>query len=98
MSSENWRERLKFAVKRDGRKQAAIAWAAGITPETLSRIMTGRSARPQLETVARIAHACGTTVGWLLSETELLTSDERGTLRDGARILSKVLRLDDPRL
>lgn len=57
---QDWRERLRLAVEQDGRKQAAIAWEAGIAPETLSRILSG--SQPHLETVARVAHACGTTL------------------------------------
>lgn len=84
-----WRDRLRIAIKRDGRKQAAIAWQAGIAPETLSRILTGRNARPQLETVARIAHACNATVGWLLDERYGFTDEERRKLRMAAAIIER---------
>lgn len=89
---DDWRSRLRLAVARDGRKQAAIAWQAGIATETLSRILTGRSARPQLETVARVAHACGVTVGWLLNERYAFTDDERRELRSAAAILERVTK------
>jgi transcriptional regulator with XRE-family HTH domain len=76
----DWRDRLRLAVQRDGRKQAAIAWQAGVAPETLSRILNG--AHPHLETAARIAHACGVTVGWLLNERGYaLTDAQRRMLR-----------------
>jgi transcriptional regulator with XRE-family HTH domain len=87
---DGWRDRLRIAVARDGRKQAAIAWQAGIAPETLSRILTGRNARPQLETVARITRACGVTVGWLLSERYAFTDDELRQLREAAAIIARV--------
>jgi transcriptional regulator with XRE-family HTH domain len=82
-----WRERLRLAVEQDGRKQAAIAWDAGIAPETISRILNGTHARPQLETVARIARALGVTVGWLLNERRAFTDEQRRKLRRAAAIL-----------
>jgi transcriptional regulator with XRE-family HTH domain len=86
--ASSWRDRLRLAVAQDGRKQAAIAWQAGIAPETLSRILNG--SQPQLETVARIAHACGTTVGWLLSERgHALSIDQRRQLREAAAVIIK---------
>jgi transcriptional regulator with XRE-family HTH domain len=85
---DGWRERLRIAVESDGRKQAAIAWDAGIAPETLNRILNG--AHPHLETVARIAQACGTTVGWLLDERASLSVAERRTLRAAAAIIGRV--------
>ena len=78
----DWRSRLRLAVARDGRKQAAIAWQAGIAPETLSRILNG--SQSQLETIARIARACGVSVGWLLSERYAFSDDERRQLREAA--------------
>jgi transcriptional regulator with XRE-family HTH domain len=75
-----------LAVERDGRKQAAIAWQAGIAPETLSRVLNG--ARPHLDTIARIAGACGVTVGWLLNEHGYaLTDAQRRTLRAAAVVI-----------
>lgn len=90
--ANDWRERLRLAVARNGRKQAAIAWQAEIAPETLSRILTGKSARPQLETIARIARACGVTVGWLLGERYPFTEDERRILRMAAAVITEVTR------
>jgi transcriptional regulator with XRE-family HTH domain len=82
----SWRERLRLAIAQDGRKQAAIAWQAGVAPETLSRILNG--ANPHLETVAKIAHACGTTVGWLLREHGYsLSAQQRRQLRDAAALI-----------
>jgi hypothetical protein len=63
--------------------------AGGDRAETFClRILTGRHARPQLETIARIAHACNETVGWLLDERGYsLSDDERETLRMAAIII-----------
>jgi DNA-binding phage protein len=43
-----------------------IAEQAGVTPETLSRVIHGIHKQPGFETVVRIIHAAGETVGWLL--------------------------------
>lgn len=84
----SWRDRLRLAIAQDGRKQAAIAWQAEITPETLSRILNG--AHPHLETIARIAHACGVTVGWLLREHGYsLSAEQRRELRNAAVVIIK---------
>lgn len=84
----DWRERLRLAVERDGRKHSVIAREAGLTPETLSRVLTGAHNRPQFETVVRITHACGTTVGWLLSEHGYsLSTQQRRQLRDAAAVI-----------
>lgn len=83
---QDWRDRLRLVIEQDGRKQAAIAWHAGVAPETLSRILNG--AHPRLETVARVAHACGTTVGWLLREHGYsLSAQQRRQLRDAAAVI-----------
>jgi hypothetical protein len=37
--NDAWRQRLREAVKRSGRKHSDIAWGAGVTPETLSRVL-----------------------------------------------------------
>ncbi len=50
-----WRHRLRDAIDRSGLKHSLIALDAGITPETLSRILTSQHHRPSLDTVCRIA-------------------------------------------
>jgi hypothetical protein len=58
------------------------ATIAGVCP---LRELTGTCAHPQLETVERIARACGTTVGWLLGEYGYsLSVEQRRKLRDAA--------------
>lgn len=63
-----WRDRLREAVQESGMKHSIIAMDAGIAKETLSRVLNGSHPRPSFETVVRIAHATGYTVGWLLGE------------------------------
>jgi hypothetical protein len=86
-----WRARLRAAVDRSGRKHAAIARDAGIAPETLSRILTAAHARPAFDTIVRITHAAGESVGWLLGERgHEFSSRELSFLRETAAILHQV--------
>jgi SOS-response transcriptional repressor LexA len=73
----DWRERLRVAVKSSGRKQSAIAEEAGIAPETLSRVLNAVHISPELDTVARIAHAVNENVGWLLDERGFMLSAQQ---------------------
>jgi transcriptional regulator with XRE-family HTH domain len=75
---EEWRVQLRSAVERSGRKHAAIAYDAGIAPETLSRVLNASHARPAFGTVVRIAHAAGHSVAWLLGERGFLTLARSG--------------------
>jgi transcriptional regulator with XRE-family HTH domain len=89
----NWRGRLREAVKRSGKKHLAIAWDADITPATLSRVLTGKHAHPGFETVMKIAHAVGESVGWLCGEEEFYLSEpQRAKLKAAAAILSDLTR------
>jgi transcriptional regulator with XRE-family HTH domain len=79
----NWRRRLRQAVGRTRRTQAAIAEQAGVSPETLCRVLNGKHARPQFETVVRIIHATGESVGWLLREPQtFLSADDSARMRE----------------
>lgn len=93
-ASDEWRDRLRIAVERSGRKRAAIARDAGIAPETLSRILNAEHAAPSFDTVVRIAKAAGTRVGWLLGETFRgieLTEEDRRVLRSGRDLIDRIL-------
>ncbi|HEV7390760.1 MAG TPA: helix-turn-helix transcriptional regulator [Burkholderiales bacterium] len=84
----DWRERLRRAIHRTGKKQSAIAKEAGMTPATLSRILTGCHADPKFHTIVRIAHACGEHVGYLLGEQPFtLSGEQRAKVRAAAGIL-----------
>lgn len=86
-----WRERLREAVRRSGMKRSVIALDAGICPETLSRILNAAHARPAFETIVRITHATGHTVGWLLEERGYsLSPDQVEQLRDAAAIIEAI--------
>ncbi len=88
-----WRDRLRLAVQRSGRKHSVIAAEAEIAPETLSRILTGTHTHPQFETVVRIVHAAGDSVGWVLGERGYsLSSWDRERLREAASIIAAATR------
>lgn len=88
---KNWRDRLREAVRRSGMKHSVIARDAGIAPETLSRILNDKHARPAFRTVARIVHATGHTVGWVLNERGYsLSPDQVRDLRRAAKIIDDV--------
>ena len=88
----NWRDRLREAVARSGRKQSAIAHDAGIAPETLSRILNATNRSPSFETIVRVAHAVNENVGWLVDERGFsLSTDEEKQLRKVVRFLDDAL-------
>jgi hypothetical protein len=89
----DWRDRLRVAVERSGQKHAAIAWAAGIAPETLSRVLNAVHAQPAFDTVVHIVHATGHTVGWLLAERGYsLSPDDVKRLRAAAETIEALTR------
>lgn len=90
--SDEWRARLREAIRRTGLKQSAIAQTAGIAPATLSRILTGAMYRPSLDTVVRIAHATGESVGWILGEQAYaLLYEQRELLRRASATIKRVI-------
>jgi len=90
----SWRERLRAAVDASGRTQNAIAVMAGVTPETLSRVLSGVHAQPAFETVVRIAHAVGESVGTLLDEPAFfLDGEQRAELRRVIEYLQSAVRM-----
>lgn len=91
-----WRERLRDAVQRSGKKHSTVAWDAGITRATLSRILTGKS-QPRFETVMSIVHATGETVGWVCGEQGFyLDGHQRAKVRTVAGILMDMTRSNPP--
>jgi SOS-response transcriptional repressor LexA len=82
-----------MAIDKSGKKHSAIAADAGISPATLSRILTAAHERPTLDTVSRIARALNESVGWLLDEpTFYLSADDQRKLHDAVRVLDASLR------
>lgn len=90
----SWRERLRAAVDASGRRQSAIAESAGVTPETLSRVLSGIHAQPAFDTVVRITHALKENVGTLLEEPAFsLDAEQRAELRRVLGYLAGAVRL-----
>lgn len=86
-----WRSRLRDAIRRTGRKHSDVAWGAGVTPVTLSRILNDERCMPYFATVCRIAREIGVTVGWLLVEEEFRIGEvERKELRDAAHVILRL--------
>jgi transcriptional regulator with XRE-family HTH domain len=80
---KHWRRRLTRAIDRTRRTQNSIAEQAGVTLETLSRVIHGIHAQPQFETVVAIIHATGETVGWILREPQtFLSADDSARMRE----------------
>jgi transcriptional regulator with XRE-family HTH domain len=76
------------AIRRTGRRQNSIAEQAGVSPVTLSKILTGGHANPRFATVVAITHAAGENVGWLLGEQGFsLSGDHRYKVRTAAEVL-----------
>lgn len=84
----DWRERLRQAVRASGKKQAAIAYEVKMTQESVSRILSAQHVRPSFETVVKIAHAAGVSVGWVLQEQGFsLTDEQRAKVRTAGMTL-----------
>ena len=80
---KHWRRRLTHAIDLSRRKQVSIAEQAGVSPETLSRIIRGTNAQPRFETVVALIHATGETVGWILREPQtFLSTDDSARMRE----------------
>jgi transcriptional regulator with XRE-family HTH domain len=90
--TNNWRLRLRAAIDASGMKHSLIALDAGMTPETLSRILTAEHQRPSLDSIRRIAHAVHENVGWVLGEAGFeLSADEWTVLGHTVRFLDRAL-------
>jgi SOS-response transcriptional repressor LexA len=89
----SWRDRLRMAIDKSGKKHSAIAADAGVSPATLSRILTAAHERPTLDTIVRIARALNESVGWILDEPSFyLSADDQRKLHEAVRVLDASLR------
>ena len=92
MYMTNWRDRLRIAVERSGKKHSVIAMEASVDPATLSRILNGRM-QPNFETMIRIMNAVDEDLGWLAdSHGFYLSVEEQRLMRKVARILEDASR------
>jgi transcriptional regulator with XRE-family HTH domain len=89
----DWRERLRMAIEKSGKKHSVIAAEAGITRATLSRVLTATHENPTLGTIVKIAHAIDESVGWILDEPSyLLSADDQRKMHDAVRVMESSLR------
>lgn len=73
-------------------KHAWVAMEAGITPATLSNILTGRTSDPSFSVVVAIARAVGEPLAAILDEpSQPLLESERDVLRHAVDILERRL-------
>jgi transcriptional regulator with XRE-family HTH domain len=87
---QDWRARLRLAIELSGKKHSTVAWEAGVTRATLSRVLTGRHTQPAFDTVVRITHAVGENVGWILHESRApLSAEETDKMREIAAFLAE---------
>lgn len=83
-------KRLRLAIEAKGMKHSWLANEAGITPATLSNILTGRTSDPSLSVVMALADAIGEPLGALLGErSESLLESEHEVLRQAIEILGQ---------
>ena len=83
-----WRVRLRQAIRDSGKKQSAVALEAGMTPESVSRILSAVHARPSFESIAKIARAAGVSLGWIMEEPGFtLTDEQRAKVRTAGVLL-----------
>jgi SOS-response transcriptional repressor LexA len=87
-------ERLRAAIEAKGMRHGWVASEAGITPATLSNILTSRTSDPSLSVVKAIADVIGEPLGALLGDrSESLLESEQEVLRQAVEILERrVLR------
>ena len=65
-----------------------IAADIGMTQANVSSVLTGKHVQPYFETVVKIAHAAGVSIGWVLEEPGFTLSDEhRAKVRTASVIL-----------
>src|SRR5690606_31299131 len=76
MPDKAWRERLKQAVKRDGRSYRAISMAANLHETAVWELLNPKK-EPGIDKVVAVATEIGVTVGWIFDGIELSPESER---------------------
>lgn len=85
--------RLRAAIVAKGLTQSALAMRANVPEETLSRIMSGGTKYPRIDTVLKLASVLNVTVGWLVDEhTAPFTQAESEVLARAMEILQSRIR------
>lgn len=71
LRAEQFRDRLRQSMTRQGMTQSALARAVGVDRSTISQLLTGDGARlPNAQVVGECASALGVSADWLLSLSE----------------------------
>src|SRR5258708_39170776 len=83
----NWLERLRQEIRAIGAKQWIIAADIGMTQASVTCVLKGKHVQPSFETVVKIAHSAGVSVGWELEEPEFALSDEHRAKMRSASVI-----------
>ena len=79
-------EAIRVRLAARGWNQAKLSEVSGVNEVVISRIMTGFTGEPELDTIVKIAHAFGETVGAFLGEKGFdLDAADQQYLRDHSR-------------
>jgi transcriptional regulator with XRE-family HTH domain len=90
--------RVRLAISRTGRTQAQVSALSGVPEETISRVVTGETANPRLDTLKKLARALNVSVGWLLGEpTANMSPEETKTVLAAVELArSRLVTYDTP--
>lgn len=89
--------RLRELLEQRGLTQTRVAEMADVPFETVSRIIRGATKNPGVLTLAKIAHALGVTVGWLLGEKGFeFTPQRRANLWHAIEQVQELLTATQP--
>ncbi|HYC94030.1 MAG TPA: LexA family transcriptional regulator [Thermoanaerobaculia bacterium] len=88
-------ERLGLALKRAGKKQVNVAFAAGLDPAALSKIISGEIEHPRFDTIEKIVRAADLTWAEVFDEPRLrLSPDDVRSAREFQEVLERILEND----
>jgi len=88
--------RLRAAMEQRGLRQNQVADISGVPEKTVSRILSGDTKNPRIDTLQGIAGALDVTVGWALGERGYeFSPDDRDQLRRVVRWANAVLAVTD---
>lgn len=69
--NEGWRERLQAAIAASGRSPADICRDAGVGRSYLTDLTRSTTHGPRIDTLAKVAQACGVSLSWIVDGVEL---------------------------
>lgn len=71
-----WLENLKELKKEKGLSAKALAQKANLPEKTVTRILSGTTLNPYIDTLDRLATALDCTIGDILADTKVVVGDE----------------------